>query len=288
MTGTSRIGRGWALAKQSWAVLRADRSLLLFPIVSACVLLAAALIVAGPGVVLLATDTAKPVAYVLWAIAVYLLTFIGIWFNVALAAAASKSLDGHDTTLSDGFSVARQRTGVIARWAVVQLIVGLLLQALEGLLSESPLGRIVAQVITGLLSAAWSVITFFVVPILALEGVGPKEALSRSAHVIKARWGEGFVGAGSITGLVFLLLILPAIVVGAIGVSATGSSPALGGILIGIAVVVIVIGALLGSTLNAIFRVALYRFATEGQVVAGFHADALEHAFRPKRSRRAF
>jgi hypothetical protein len=283
--GRGRIGRGWQLAKQSWAVLRADRSLTLFPVVAAFALLAAALLIAGPGVVLLATDTAAPVAYVLWAIALYVLTFIGIYCNVALAAAAARAIDGHDTRLSDGFSVARQRTGVIARWSLVALTVGLVLQLVEAALAQSPIGRVVSTIITGLLSAAWSVVTFFVVPVLALEGVGPKQALTRSGQLIKERWGEGFIGSGSIFGIIFLAVLLPSIALGALGVVAVGSSPALGGLLIALGVAGVVAGMLIGSTLNAIFRVALYRFATQGDVATGFDRDSLEHAFAPKRGR---
>jgi hypothetical protein len=285
MRGSGRIGRGWALAKQSWAVLRGDRSLLLFPVVAAVVMAATALVVAGPGAVLAATDTATPVAYVLWAVAVYLLGFIGIYCNVALAAAAAKALDGADTTLADGFSVARQRTGVIAAWAAVQLTVGVVLQLLEAALAQTPVGRLVASIVSGLLSAAWSVVTFFVVPILALDGLGPRAALTRSGQVVKQRWGEGLVGAASITGVVFLFAVLPAIAVGALGFAVAGSSAVLGGLLIAIAVVVVVGALLIGSTLNAIFRVALYRFATDGHASAGFDADALEHAFAPARRR---
>lgn len=285
-SGRGRIGRGWALAKQSWAVLRADRSLALFPVIAAVAMLAAALVIAGPGVVLAATDTATPVAIVLWAVAVYVLAFIGIYCNVALAAAASKSLDGHDTTLSDGFSVARGRTGVIAKWAAVQLTVGLVLQLIESALERTPVGPIVIALINGLLSAAWTVATFFVVPVLALEGLGPKAALTRSVNVVKERWGEGFVGSASITGIVFLIGMLPSIAIGALGVAATGSSPALGGVLIAIGVTGLVLAILVSSTLNAIFRVALLRFATTDQVAPGFDRGVLEHAFAPKRGRR--
>jgi hypothetical protein len=285
MNGRGRIGRGWLLAKESWAVLRADRSLALFPIVAAFALLAAALVIAGPGVVLAATNTATPVAYVLWAIALYVLTFIGVYCNVALAAAAARSLEGHDTTLADGFSVARQRTGLIAKWAAVQMTVGVLLQLVEAALAQSPIGRLASQIITGLLSAAWSVVTFFVVPVLALEGVGPKQALTRSGSLIKQRWGEGFVGSASITGVVFLIVMLPSIGVGALGVAAVGSSPALGGLLIAVGVAGLVVGLLISSTLNAIFRVALYRFATRGDVASGFDRATFEHAFSPKRGR---
>ncbi|MDO8213214.1 DUF6159 family protein [Conexibacter sp. CPCC 206217] len=271
------------MAKESWAVLRNDRSLTLFPVVSAFAMLAAVLLLVGPGVVVLAVDAPAPVAYVLWAIALYILTFIGIYCNVALSAAASHSLDGNDTSLSDGFSVARQRTGVIAKWAAVSLVVGLLLNALEAALAQSPIGRIVAGIISGLLGAAWSIVTFFVVPSLALEGLAPKAALERSGRLIKERWGEGLIGSGSIMGIVFLALILPSVAIGALGVYTVDSSAALGGLLIAVGVVGVIAALLIGSTLNAIFRVALFRYATDGAVAPGFDRDSLENAFRPKR-----
>lgn len=285
MSGSGRVGRGWQLAKQSWAVLRADRSLMLFPVVAAFAIVATALLIAGPGVVLMATDTAAPVAFVLWAVALFLSTYIGVYCSVALAAAANLALDGRDTTLSDGFAVAKARRGLIAQWALVQLTVGLILNLVEAALAQSPLGRVVASLISGLLSGAWSIVTFFVVPLLALEGTPPKQALQRSGSLIKQRWGEGFVGAGAIFGLFFLVVMLPGILVGALGVALLGSAPAAGGALLAVGVAIFVAGALISSTLNAIFRVALYRYATDDEVLAGFRREQLEHAFRPRRGR---
>lgn len=281
-----RIQRGWALAKQSWAVLRADRALALFPVVAAVAIVLAGIVIVGPGVALYATETSKAGGIVLFVVGAYVLTFIGIYCNTALAAAAAKALDGQHATLGDGFAAVRSRRGVIAQWALVQLTVGLLLQVIQGLLAESSVGRLVATIFSSLASAAWAIATFFVLPILALEGVGPKEALTRSVHTIKERWGEGLVGSGSIGGLVVLCAILPAIGLGVLGVAVVGKSAAGGGVLIALAVLLFVAAMIVGGTLTAIFRVALYRFATENRVVGGFDQTQLEGAFRPRRSRR--
>jgi Family of unknown function (DUF6159) len=282
-----RLRRGWSLAKQSWAILRADRALALFPVVSGIAILVAAVLIVGPGVALFATETSKPAGVVLWVIGGYALTFIGIYCNTALAAAATKALDGQHATLGDGFAAVRDKRGVIAQWALVQLTVGILLQLIQGLLSESPLGRVVATIFASLASAAWAIATFFVLPILALEGVGPKDAIKRSAHVIRERWGESLVGGGSIGGLVVLFGVLPAIGLGVLGAIALGSSAGGGAVLIALAVILFVVAMIVGSTLTAIFRVALYRFATEDRVVGGFDAEALAGAFKPRRNRRA-
>lgn len=283
-----RIKRGWELAKQSWAILRADRSLALFPVISGIAILVAAIVIVGPGVALFATETSKPAGVVLWVIGGYVLTFIGTYCNTALAAAASKALDGQQTTVGDGFAAVRDKRGVIAQWALVQLTVGLLLQLVQGLLAESPVGRVVATIIASLASAAWAIATFFVLPILALEGTGPKDAIKRSAHIIRERWGEGLVGSGSIGGLVVLFGVLPAIGLGVLGAFALGSTVGGGVALIALAAILFVAAMIVGSTLTAIFRVALFRFATEDKVVGGFDGEALAHAFKQRRgSRRA-
>lgn len=280
-----RIRRGWALATQSWAILRADRALALFPIVSGVAIFFAAVLIVGPGVALFATETSKPAGVVLCVIGGYVLTFIGIYCNTALAAAATKALDGQHASLGDGFAAVRSRRGVIAQWALVQLTVGLLLQLIQGLLSESAVGRLLATIFTSLAGAAWAIATFFVLPILALEGVGPKDALKRSAHLIRERWGEGLVGSGSIGGLVVLFAVLPAIGLGVLGAVVMSSAVAGGVALIALAVVLFVTAMIVGSTLTVIFRVALFRFATEDKVVGGFDQVALQSAFRPRRGR---
>jgi hypothetical protein len=154
---------------------------------------------------------------------------------------------------------------------------------IQGLISENGIGRLVATIVTSLAGAAWAIATFFVLPILALEGLGPKDAFKRSAHVIRERWGEGLVGAGSIGGLIFLCAMLPAIGLGVLGVAVVGSTPAAGAALLVIAVILFTGAAIISSTLNTIFRVALFRFATDQRVVGGFDAAALEGAFKPKK-----
>ena len=277
-----RFRRGWDLAKQSWAILRGDRALVLFPVVSGIAIALAAIVIVGPGVALYATAS-KPAGVVVMVIGGYVLTFIGIYCSTALAAAAAQALDGGQPTLRDGFAAARSRRAVIAQWALVQVTIGLLLQVIQSLLSESSIGRLVATIFSSLASAAWAIATFFVLPILALEGLGPKEALTRSAHIIKARWGEGLVGSGSITGLIFLCAMLPAIGLFVLGVYVVGSTPAAGAALMAVAAIVFVGAAILSSTLNVIFRVALFRFATEERAVGGFDGAVLEGAFQPKK-----
>ena len=279
-----RISRGWALAKRSWAVLRADRSLVWFPVISGLATLGAAALIFGPAAAIYASDSSEAVLIVAVVIGAFVLTWIAVFFNTALAAAASKSLAGQDTNLSYGLSVARSRIGVITQWAIVQATVGLVLGAIREALSDNLLGQIFA----GLLDFAWSAATFFVIPVLALEGAGPRDAFKRSVSVLKQRWGEGVVGTVSVSGVVFLIVMLPAIVIGAGGVALLDSAPAAGGLLIGVAAVIFLVGVVIAGTLQSIFRVALFEFATQDRAVGGFEPNELVGAFGPKKRRGLF
>jgi len=277
-----RIQRGWALTKQSFRVLRDDRSLLVFPIIAIPVAIAATAIVMGPGIALYAADNQEAFLIVFGAVTLYVLTFVAVFFNVALAAAASTGLSGGDATVGEGLRAARGRLGVIAAWALVQTVVGLIISAIQSATSESVVGRLLG----GLLSFAWGAATFFVVPVIALEGVGPKQAFQRSVSVLRERWGEGVVGTASASGIVFLIALLPLLALGVGGYALIGSDQTVaGGVLLGLAGVVFVAAVLIGGTVSAIFRVALYRFATEGTAVGGFDPAQMQAAFGPRRRR---
>ena len=277
----TRISRGWALSKQSWQVVRADRSLLVFPVLSAACGLVAALVFFGAGAGIYAATNATAAAVPFVVIGLYVLTYLAIYFGVALTACATRALDGEDTTVAEGLAAARERRGVIASWAGVQLVVGALISMLQALLRESA-GGLVSSIFGGLANFAWTVASFFVVPIIALEGLGPKAALERSGSIIKQHWGEGATGAISIGGLVMLVGFLPAVGLGVLAAVAAPSSVPLAVALGVLAVVVLVVAALVQTAMMAVFKVALFRFATEQLVLGGFSQTDLEEAFATK------
>ena len=280
-----RIKRGWKLSKQSWAVVKSDKSLLAFPIISVVAAIITMIIFFGGGAAMAVAIGSPWGALPLVIIGAYLLTVVGVFSSVALASCATEALEGRDTTVGQGISAARGRMKLIFAWAAVALFVGALIAVIQSLLQEVA-GGIVSAIFGGLAGFAWAVATFFVIPVIALDGLGPKEALKTSAHVVKERWGEGVVGSSAIGLITFFVAMLPAIVMMVLGFVLAGSSAVGGGLLITIGVLVFVIAMLFQSTITAVFRVALYRYATEGDVIGGFDREALESAFVPKKSRR--
>jgi hypothetical protein len=274
-----RIRAGWALTKKSWALLRGNPALLRFPLYAALAALLVLVVVALPGLYLLdRSSTVGGIALV--AVGVYGALFVTYYFSVGLAAAADEIFHGREATLADGLRVSRSRVGAIAGWALVSVIVGAAFAAIEQIRGVGPIVR-------ALLSTGWSLITFMAVPVIALEGTGPIETVKRSATLFRSRWVGQVTGNATIGGIVFLAGVLPALLVGGLGVvlwasDGNGDEVALGAVLVAIGVVVGILSMLLIRALSGIFGVALYRFATDGDATGGFTTEELQSAVRPR------
>src|SRR5947209_16056243 len=68
----------------------------------------------------------------------------------------------------------------------------------------------VGKIISGLLGTAWMVITYFVLPVLVVERVGPVTAIKRSVEILKQTWADAVVGRAGI-GLFMFVLALPGV-----------------------------------------------------------------------------
>jgi Family of unknown function (DUF6159) len=280
-----RISRGWELTKQSWEVLKRDMSLMWFPILASVFAILAAAAIWVPTAItegVFDDQTANEqnaVFYIATAAAAYVSTVITIFFNVALAACAVRSMRGEDTKVSEGIKAAMARIGPILGWSLVATTVNLILRALE---ERVPLAGRIAVWIAG---ATWAIATFFVIPVVALEGTGPVRSLERSAKIVKARWGEGATGAATI-GVVTFLVTLLVVAVGAVGsiVVVDAGLPWVGYAIMAAAVLAVIGISIVSSTLTQIFRVALYEFAVSGQTPGGFDGPMLQAAFKPHRA----
>ena len=268
-----RMRRGWELTKTSWGVLRADRSLAVFPVFAGLSTLLLGAAFGLPAWVLFDDDQPVP-GVILAVVGIYALTFAGIFFNVALAAAAAQVLDGEDATVASGIAVARQRLGAIAGWAALVASVNIIIRGLAE--RAGP----VADLLLGGLAVAWNLVTFLAVPVLTLEGTGPIETLKRSAHIFRERWGEQITGQVSIGGIVVLAAIIPVVVLGLVGYALGGVG---GGILIALAVAVLIVAVIVSTALSQIFAVALYRYAVGKGATGTFTEDELASAVRPRR-----
>jgi Family of unknown function (DUF6159) len=270
-----RIRRGWALTKKSWGLLNEHRSLIRFPLYGAVATTLLAIVFLGPGLYLLDQDELAG-AIPLLVIGVYVLSVVGFYFSVGLAACADLIFRGQEANVADGFAVARERFAQICGWAAISTAISVLMGALENQ------GGIGGQIAARLVGMAWSLVTFLAVPVIAIEGTGPVQTLKRSASMFRERWGQQITGNIAIGAAIFLIGVLPAaiLIVGGIVLWPSASFP--GALLVVVGALVLAIAMLISRALSGIFGVALYRYALDGEAVGGFTVEELESAVKRK------
>jgi hypothetical protein len=278
-----RVKRSFDLIKASATVLKSDRQLLVFPLISGCAMLAVVLCFALPMFGLGAFDGIgrngeRLSTYSLGFLFYVVQYFVIFYFNAALVACVLMRLDGATPTVKDGLRAANSRIGVILGYAVISATVGVILRTIEERVGF--LGRF----ITGLFGVVWNVATFLVVPVLVARNVGPVQSIKDSAMLLKGTWGENVAGQVSL-GVAFSMIQM-AIIVSGIALIGTAVVFDLAVLAIPLGVFVIaavLVTVLLHTALSSIYSVALFRYASNGDVTIGFEGDALNAAFLPKK-----
>jgi len=282
-----RISTSIEIMKASLAVVRKDRSLIWLPVLS--FLASAATMGIFIGGIFLTVDWTHtpmtdgsstqaqmtPLGYVLTVLMYLALAFITIFFNAALISGARERLQGGDPTLESALAGATSRLGLILQWSLVSATVSMILRAVQ------KQGGLLGRVVAGIAGIAWSLVTFLVLPVVVIEGLGVRAALGRAKDLFVRTWGEQVVGNVAL-GLVAFLAILPGIALAAAGVLIASTSVAITVAFVALAVVWI--GGVLAITAatNGVFQTALYLYAANGAPPAGFDGPDLSHAFTPK------
>jgi hypothetical protein len=268
-----KMERGWRLTKTAWALIRRDPTMISIALMGAgCGLAGAAALLYFSGYFSSPTHSQGTLALAA-IVGLYPMTFLSVFFNVALAGAAAASFDGHPIGVREALGISWKRLGRIAQWSLLAAGVGLLLEQIASRIPGA--GRLASW----LLGAAWSLATIFAVPLLALEGAGPLETAKESVHLIKSKWGEGITGLASI-GIWTVFAMIPVGILFGIGLSVRSRDATLGAALIAIAVGAILLVSAASLATRQVFSVALYRYACEAPNTGGFAAADLEEPFR--------
>jgi hypothetical protein len=285
----SGIRNSWELIKASAGVLRADKELIVFPILSGFVQL---VVLAGfflPSLLsgifdLLLGGGAQGLSGgaqgigLLVGLSFYSVeAFVVLFANSALIGAAMIRLSGGNPTVSDGFRIAIKHVGAILIFSFFSGTVGLILRILAR--GGKGLGRLGAA-IGGL---AWNMVTYLVLPVRVVEEIHPVEAIIRSATLLKKTWGEQIVvnlSTDAVFGLPKLVLLGLILLVVFQGI--TFGSPVAIALVIALLVVVFLLLGLIESALKGIYVAAVYRYAAQGEAGGFFSEEVVKGAFRPK------
>jgi hypothetical protein len=269
------ISRGFRLARASWGVVRDDPALLWLPVISfLCSLVVVGVFGLGMVGVGVPDQGQSPSSgiYVLGFLMYVALSFVTIFFNAAVIGTAMKRLKGEEASLHDGFALARQHLGKIFVWAVITATVGMIIRTLQ------ERSGLIGRILLGIVGIAWSVLTYFVLPVLLYEDVPVGAAIKRSGSIFRQRWGEQFIGNATIGLAIFLI---------GIGVAVVGGLIAAAVPIVGVPLLVIAMGALIavGAACSGVFNAALYRYATTGESSGAFTIEDMNSSFRPRRGR---
>jgi hypothetical protein len=253
-----------------------DKKLLVFPLLSGIVTILVILTFVLP---LFVTGTAVSSGSLFTLVYLFLFYvasyFVVIFFNTALIACVNAKLNGRSMSIGEGLSSSARHLPAILGWAILAATVGLILHLLQE--RAGFIGDIVLAIIGGV----WSLVTYFVVPVLILEDKGVVDSLKESVVLIKRTWGESIVGSAS------MAIIFVAIgVIAGLGVLATMflGNMAVFIVALGFFLLLVVVLAVVYSAMQGIFVTALYTYAKTGTVPTAFNPDLIRNAFLPKQA----
>lgn len=278
----TRLGNGWSMGMASLKVIRKSPELLMFPLISGVALLF--VIASFLGLIYFnwgfEADTVVEEAGTLEYIIVFLFYLVGyfviVFFNVGLVHCSRTYFQGGKPSVSEGINFAMERIHYILGWSALSATIGLLLKAVEDK------GGVVGSIVSSVVGVVWSIVAFFVVPVLAYEEVGPLEALKRSGSIMKEKWGES-IGAsfsfGIITFVGILLIALP------IGFVMGMIHPFLG---IGTGLLVLFLIQGIMSAAEMVFIASIYHRIVEKQPVEDFESLDVDGLFVRKEKKGLF
>ncbi len=282
------IGRSWEFAKISYGMIWHNKRLMVFPVLSA---IAAVLVLASFALPVWQSGaweqwtaareggapaaTADATAWVVLFLFYFCNYFVIVFFNAALTACAFQAMDGRPTSVREGLSQAVRRLPQILGWALLSAVVGVLLRAVER-------HRKGAAIVASLLGMMWTVVSYFIVPVIVIEGVGPIEALKRSTRTLRATWGEALVGNFSL-GLFGFLIMLPLIVLTALAVGWAFAGGSAGAFAVAcLCALALAAGVAATSAADVAFKAVLYAYATGRTLPREADPGALADAFCQK------
>jgi hypothetical protein len=272
MSFFDRLSNGWTISMNSFKVLKANKQLIIFPILSGISLLFilgsfVTIVLASAGWDTDAIGDPNDATSILIMFLYYLVNyFIVVFFNMALIHCTHLYFKGEEVTIEKGIRFSFSRIGTIFAWSMFAATVGTILR----LIAEN-LGWL-GKIIISLIGIAWSVATFFVVPVIAYENVGPIDAFKKSAQMMRQKWGES-IGAGFSFGLVHLIAVI--VVGGALFLIGSVFNFVIG-ILLGVLGVLFVAAVM--SAAQTIFISAVYHNIT-GDPVEHFDQQMINNLF---------
>ena len=278
-----KFSRSWEITKLTFSIIKNDKTMLLFPLLSSIfsILFVLALIVPAIFLPFLTTGAVNEITTLAILFVLYFgLAFLATFFNVCVVYYTKETFANKQVTFSNTLGFAFSNIGRIAAWALVSATVSVLIRILENATRRmGGIGQIISRIALAGAAMGWAIATVFVIPSIVYDKKGPFAAIKQSVGVLRKTWGESlirYVGLGMIQGLVTIIggALLLFLAFMSFSISAT-----LGIIMIVLFILFLVVVSLVFQIANDIFNTALYEYAQNGVVPRGFNQSSLSNAF---------
>jgi hypothetical protein len=271
------------IVKESWALLQQDKEILWFPVLSTISSLLALVImgvlffflVMGGDINAFEGETeqkAGALEYILALVYYTVMFFIINFFQAGMFIIAHGRMNGLDLTFSDGIHGAQEVAGKIFLWSLISATVGVILR----LIAER--SKLIGRIVVALLGAAWNILTYFSLLSLVIGKVSVLDSFKMSADTIRKTWGETIIITIG-TGLFFMLVLFTGLALGIVIMILVPTMVvfvAVGGLLLAF---ILAIG-IISTSLEAIFKLALFEYARTGIVPKGFSPELIQNAVK--------
>lgn len=274
------------IVKESWAVLKQDKEIVWFPIISSLITLAVFIVIGAIYFFLILSGDISSldgentesgnnlIAYAMM-FAYYLVTFFIVnFFQAGLLIVVQGRFSGQDLSFNDGMRGATDNIRKIFLWSVVGATVGVVLQVISDKL------KFTGKIIAWFFGAAWGILTYFSLPALIIGNLGIKDSFKESASIIRKTWGETIIinfGVGLFFAMLTLLLL--AIFIGINVILSSLPVLVITGVMFFLSLIVL---SIISSTLNVIFKLVLFNYALNGQIPTGFSQNIVQGAVTGK------
>ena len=285
-----KLSRSWKITKLTFHVMKADKELIIYPILAIIFSLVFIVAMLFPTIlVALFKGAGVPAFGVLQYFLLFVmylgLAFISTFFNFCVVYTAKRRFANGDATFGETIKYAFSKIHLIFMWSLVVAIVGVILRALEAAARKAKgAGKVLFMILRGVLSLAWNIVTLFVIPAMVYDDATPIDAIKKSIQVLKKTWGESltkYIGLNVVQGLINMVIIIPVVIFAVLAFFTGQIIPAL--IVIAIGVFLVIFVTIIFGIANSIFDAALYEYASTGKIPSIYTKEMLDNAFKNKK-----
>jgi hypothetical protein len=280
------FSRSWEVTKVTFSVMKKEKELYLFPILSTIFSLIFLGFLLLPLIISwVLSGVFQPLYFFMIFISYFGLIFIAVFFNVCVVYTSAEAFAGKKPKFWSTIGFAFSRIFSIFLWSVVSATVILIFKLIENVAKKAKgVGGIILGIFNSLFKMAWGIITLFVVPAIVYHNLGPFSAIKNSVKVLKKTWGESLVRYFGL-GFVAFIVLLPGLIVGipSFVLCLIFGFPITALVIFFVTLIYILVVALVFSVANSVFNTALYFYAETGRIPYPYTKEIMKNAFYPKK-----